>query len=211
MLTKDNSALTALSSEVLASPPAPPAGNALVLAYNLSPEGATFNPALTIILSCDPTKLPKDVAEKDLYLAYYDGNQWQALASTVDTVAHTVSAGITHFSRYALLGKITPPALPVPSPTPSPSPTDLPAPATTSTPEEQLPPVSAPTVATPSQNTQPAVLPAPIETVAPSPTSTSIPQEPPAASVQWPLITGMVVVVAAILTGSILPIRKRRS
>jgi hypothetical protein len=43
--------LTTLSAAVLANPPAAPEGNAILLAYELGPEGATFTPALTLTFS----------------------------------------------------------------------------------------------------------------------------------------------------------------
>jgi hypothetical protein len=212
MLTKENSAVTTLSAEVLASPPACPSGTALVMAYNLGPEGAIFNPALTITLTYDPAELPKDVAEKDLYIARYDGVQWQTLESTVDEAANTVSAKITGFSRYALLGKVTAPPVPVPSPMPVPSP--LPSPSPSPTPAVTLAPslqsISTPTVA-PAPSVEATPVPAQVAVAAPSPAPASTSEDSPAAPIKWPLIIGIVVVVAAFLAGSILVFKRRRA
>ena len=205
MLTKENSALTSLSAEVLAATPATPSGSALVLAYNLGPEGATFTPALTLTLSYDPAKLPKNVLEKDLYIAWYDGTQFQGLASTVDEQANKVTSQMAHLSSYALLGKITLPPSPAPSPASDPSP----APKITPAPEPKPQPASSPAVTftptTPAAPTAP-----PIDTAAPQSTPASSPENSPAAAGGWPMITGIIVGLAIILAVSILVIKRRK-
>ena len=201
MLNKDKGALTSLTAEVLAAPPAPPSGTALVISYNLGPEGATFDPALTITLSYDPAKLPKDVAEKGLFIARYDGTKWQALPSTVNDQANTVSASLTGFSQYALMGQVIPPA-PAPSPTPSPSPSVTPTPKPTPT----VTPTATPTPSAPAITT-----PAPTQTPAPSSAPPATTPQPAPGALNWPLIVGIVVVVLAIIVGSVLVIRRRRS
>jgi hypothetical protein len=151
-----NSVLTTFSAVPLTSPPAAPAGNCIVLAYSLSPQGATFVPGLTLTLSYDPGQLPDGVSESELRLAYWDGAQWQFLESTLDLTGKTASATISHCSSYALIGKINTPAVAV-SPSPSPTATIegiTPAPAsspavkvTTTTPAAKTTPSSAvPTV-----------------------------------------------------------------
>ena len=94
----------------LTSPPAIPDHKALVAAYTFGPEGAKFVPAINLIIKYDPALLPAGAAEKDLYIAYYDGNQWQSVTGAVDTDSQTISAQITHFSTWAILGTVTPPA-----------------------------------------------------------------------------------------------------
>lgn len=102
--------LTSLSAVLEPSPPAPLPGEAIILAYNLGLNGATFSPAITLTIAYDPLTLPEDVAEKDLYIAYWDGSKWIALESTVDTTAHTVSCELDHFTIFAVIAPLTPPA-----------------------------------------------------------------------------------------------------
>jgi len=103
-------ALTSLVAALESSPPAPPPGAVIISAYKLEPNGATFSPAVTLTIDYDPASLPKDVAEKDLYIAYWDGSKWLALKSTVDTTAHRVSCGLDHFTTFAVIAPPAPPA-----------------------------------------------------------------------------------------------------
>lgn len=83
------------------------------------PEGITFDQPVTIILSYDPNDIPARASEEDLGIATWDkdAGAWVELAGcTVDRVKHTVSARVTHFSRYIVLAHVSPPAPPPPSP-----------------------------------------------------------------------------------------------
>ena len=101
--------LTSLSAVLEPSPPAPPSSAAIILAYNLGRSRATFNPSITLTIKYDPLTLPEDVAEEDLYIAYWDGSKWVALETTVDTMTRAASCQISHFTTFALIGAITPP------------------------------------------------------------------------------------------------------
>jgi hypothetical protein len=85
------------------------------LVYEIRPEGATFTPAITLTMRFDPHTLPADVKVSDLYIARWDGTKWQPLESTVNEAAHTVSAQISGFSQFAVIGKPTPPPPPAPA------------------------------------------------------------------------------------------------
>ena len=71
----------------------------------MGPSNSSFNPALTLTVKYDEASLPKGILESNLYIAYWTGTVWSALASTVDTQANTVSAPIAHFTTFAILGK----------------------------------------------------------------------------------------------------------
>lgn len=101
--------LSSLSVGLEPSPPAPPSGEAIILAYNFEPNGATFSPAITMTTEYDPATFPEDIAEESLYIAYWDGSKWVALTTTVDTMTRTASCQISHFTTFALIGTITPP------------------------------------------------------------------------------------------------------
>ena len=113
LLTSDNSTLSYLTAGILDSPPAPISGDSIIAAYTFGPDGAKFDPALTLTISYDPFKLPENITEEGLYIAYYDGTQMQSSNSTVDTEGRIVRAKISHLSSYVLMGKA-----PLPSPTP---------------------------------------------------------------------------------------------
>ncbi|MEW6142748.1 MAG: Ig-like domain-containing protein [Chloroflexota bacterium] len=127
-----------------ATPPAAPSGAALIMSYELGPNGAQFKPSITLTMTYDPKALPKGVSEADLYLAFYDGKQWVAGKSTVDTKTSTVSANFDHFTIFALLGKVAAPPAPAPTPTPTPVPAPAPAPRPTPTPTPAPAPAPAP-------------------------------------------------------------------
>ena len=91
-------------------PPSAPSGAVIIIAYNFGLNGATFSPPITLTINYDPATLPDDVAEEDLYIAYWDGSKWVALETTVDTMARAASCQVSHFTTFALIGSVTPPA-----------------------------------------------------------------------------------------------------
>jgi hypothetical protein len=87
-------------------PPAPPTDkNIIGIAYECLPEGTTFNPPVTITWKYDPDKLPEGVDASQLKVAYYNKTtgKWEAVEGVVDTVNHTITAKISHFSTYAIV------------------------------------------------------------------------------------------------------------
>jgi hypothetical protein len=98
-----------------ASPPAAPANNKLVNAYNFGPNDTTFNPPLTLTLKYDAASLPQNVTESNLYVAYWTGSLWSGLSSVVDTQNKIVTAQVGHFTVFALLGTVGTAAPPKPA------------------------------------------------------------------------------------------------
>jgi uncharacterized membrane protein len=130
MLTAQGRSITRVLAILPTSVPPPPPQGAIVATYDFGPSGATFVPPLTMILKYDLANLEPGVSEKTLYIAYWDGTQWQKLASTVDTVNNTVTAQVPHFTDFAILGQIatttpitTPISTPITTITPPPAPT----------------------------------------------------------------------------------------
>jgi hypothetical protein len=116
----------------------PPPANAYVVGcvYDFGPEGATFDPPITITLNYDPGLIPEGVAEEDLVIALYDAatGQWTVLPSIVDTENNTITAQVSEFTMFAVYS-----AAPAPTPTPTPTPTPPPAtPTPTPTPAEEV-------------------------------------------------------------------------
>ena len=100
-----------------AAPPAPPSDARLVSAYDITPNDSTFSPDIALTLRYDAASLPQDVSESNLYIAFWNGSSWSELPSTVDTQDESVSAQVSHFTVFAILGGIgsASPATPAPS------------------------------------------------------------------------------------------------
>ena len=179
--TKEGNPLSQISVLPMTTLPAPPAqANVIGLTYDLGPEGATFNPPITLTFTYDPTKIPTGVAEKDLVIAYYDktAGKWVTIDNiVVDPVTKTISGKISHFTAFAVLA-VTAPAPPAPAPAPTVPTPPTPAPA----PPAPKPPTPAPA--------PPAPAPTPAPTP-PTPTPTA-PVVPPAAPTNWGVIGGSI-------------------
>jgi len=99
--------------------PLPPADCHIIgLAYDFGPEGATFDPPLSITLEYDPALCPEGVAEENLVIAYYDVEmgKWVDLGHVVvDKETHRITAQVSHFTVFAILGKaaLTSPSAPL--------------------------------------------------------------------------------------------------
>jgi len=108
-LTKDGDPLQSIEVDVVVVseeiPPPPPGAYIVGHAYDLGPPGATFNPPITLTLHYVPGLIPEGVAEEDLVIAYYDvaTGQWVSLPSTVDTVNNTITAEVSHLTKFAVL------------------------------------------------------------------------------------------------------------
>ena len=111
-LSAEAAPLKAIELQPVEDPPTPPDNCHIIgLAYDLGPEGATFDPPLTITLEYDPASCPKGVAEEDLVIAYYDieTETWVEFEGcVVDTTNHTVSAQIAHLTMFAIVGEAAP-------------------------------------------------------------------------------------------------------
>ena len=99
----------------------------MIEAYAFGPDNATFAPAATVTVKYDAAALPTDVQESNLYIALLENSSWMDIPSTVNPQAKTVTAQFSHFSTYALLGRVTgatttPAAPAAPAATPSTTP-----------------------------------------------------------------------------------------
>ncbi|GAI13004.1 unnamed protein product, partial [marine sediment metagenome] len=70
--------------------------------------GATFDPPITFTWRYDHYILPTGIAEKDLVLAYHDGEAWIELECIVDTKNNIITASVSHFTTFAIIGTIPP-------------------------------------------------------------------------------------------------------
>ena len=135
-IAKGTTALTATGGplhsisvvEVCFGYPPPPAGAYIIgCAYDYKPDGATFIPPITMTLKYDPGKVPAGFDESKLVIAFYDTatSMWVVYPSVVDTVNHTITARISHFTLFAVYAA-APAATPTPTPTIAPTPTPTP-------------------------------------------------------------------------------------
>jgi len=106
-LDKHGNPLSSLTADIDPSPPDPPEdANIIGLAYDFGPDGATFDPAITVEYTYDPDEVPEGVAEEDLVIAFYDEDigEWVECPCTVDTETHTITASVSHFTCFAIIG-----------------------------------------------------------------------------------------------------------
>jgi hypothetical protein len=86
--------------------PEPPAGSTGVIPYyEIEPDGAAFEPPITITFKYTDAEIPEGADENDLVIMWYDPaiKQWIALKTLVDVDNNTASAVIGHFSLYTMM------------------------------------------------------------------------------------------------------------
>jgi len=104
--------LSSITIKKETSPPSLPENHQIVgQAYKLGPEGASFYPALNLTLGYEDNNIPQYVSEKDIYIACNNAasGSWSALPSQVNTENNTITAPVTHFTTFAIMGIATPP------------------------------------------------------------------------------------------------------
>ena len=137
-LDEEGEPLETLTAAVEPSPPEPPEGTYLMGAYDFGPDGATFDPPLTLTWSYDPEAVPEGM---DLVIAYYDevAGEWVYLPCEVDTENNIITASVEGFTTFAII------AIPAPVPPVAP-PEEVVAPPeeVVAPPEEVAPPAKPP-------------------------------------------------------------------
>jgi hypothetical protein len=130
--TKARTSLDTLVTQIcilkMTDPPAPPADTQIIgLVYDINPDGATFDPSITLTFTYDPAQVPGGVDPKGLVLATWDSTtgKWIEFQNcTVDTTAHTISVQISHFTPFAIIAHTKPAAFTVSGLTISPTQVD---------------------------------------------------------------------------------------
>ena len=118
--TNEGAPLGTIQVQPISDIPLPPADCHIIgLAYDFGPEGATFDPPLSITLEYDPALCPEGVAEENLVIAYYDveTGKWVECECEVDIVNHIIIAHVSHFTLFAILAEAAPLTPPLPLPT----------------------------------------------------------------------------------------------
>lgn len=103
---EDNRLSTITISNQTDWPPVPEDYDIIGTAYEFQPAGAKFAPALSLTLSYVDNDVPQYLSEEDVYIAYYDttAENWAPLASQVDTQNNIVTAPVSHFTTFAIMG-----------------------------------------------------------------------------------------------------------
>jgi len=117
-LDEDGEPLGSLEIVVDETPPDPPDdAHVIGLAYDFGPDGATFDPPITMTYTLDLDDLPEGVDPENLVIAYWDGDEWVELDSDVDTENNTITieAEVDHFTTFAIMA-MPPPPVPVLAP-----------------------------------------------------------------------------------------------
>ncbi|MBI4282899.1 MAG: hypothetical protein HY663_00345 [Chloroflexi bacterium] len=110
-LTASGQSLSQVSVAPMVSPPPAPAQSSVIgLVYDLGPDGATFDPPITLTFSYSDSLVPQGVDEKKLVIAVSDiaAGKWVELTSTVDPLTNAVSARVSHFSAYTVIAHTRP-------------------------------------------------------------------------------------------------------
>jgi hypothetical protein len=193
-LDKDGNPLTSLTSDANPTPPPAPEGSTVYIACNFGPDGATFDPPIVLTFEYSPGDIPENTDEEGLVIAFYDSSigEWVPLTTEVDTVNHTVTASVSHFTSFAVLvAQVEPAPQETPSsisPTPSPEENPTPSPEENLTPPSQEPELTEPT---------PTPGPAPEE-------EPSVPQTTPASEQTEPNTNwNLYIIIAAVIIGGI--------
>jgi hypothetical protein len=106
--------LTSVEFTADENPPSPREANIIGQAYNLEPDGATFEPPVTLTWEYTAADIPEGVAEENLVIAYYDENasEWVALDSDVDPIEAIIRASVEHLTTFAILAPAATPSPP---------------------------------------------------------------------------------------------------
>ena len=99
----------------MTNPPASSANTSIIgLVYDISPDGATFTPSITLTFTYDPAQVPAGVDQKKLVLATWDSvtSKWIEFKDCiVNTTAHTISVEITHCTPFTIIAHTRPAAI----------------------------------------------------------------------------------------------------
>jgi hypothetical protein len=212
LLTSGGAALTNLTCNALEASALPqaPANNVVASAYEFGPNGATFDPPITITLKFNPVDY-SGVDLSTLKIGFWDGTTWSIyVASMVNLTTNEITVPVSHFTKFAVIGRkniSTPAATPVVTSTPSATP--LVTPVVTATPTPTAAPTTVP--ATPPATTVPASITLPVittnlpptpsktEEVTPAPTTTQTTSRGASYGWVWILAIGILLVVIILI------------
>jgi len=109
-LDGEGNPLTDVEFVAIESAPDPSEDASIIgLPYQLEPDGATFDPPVTLTWNYDPADIPDGVAEEELLIAYYDegAGEWQELESSVNPETNTITAPVGHFTTFTVIAPLS--------------------------------------------------------------------------------------------------------
>jgi len=107
-LTQDGEPLSKITITKV-SPPDPPADtNFIGLTYDLEPDGATFDPEISLTFTYNPAWIPPRATPENLTIAYWDedARRWVELDAediTIDPERNIISCDISHFTYFSVI------------------------------------------------------------------------------------------------------------
>jgi len=101
LLDANSSAVSEITVEPVTAPATAPEGYTILKSFAFTPEGATFNPGITITISFDASSVP---AGGTVALAYYRASTgtWEFVTG-MNNGDGTATFTLTHFSDYTLM------------------------------------------------------------------------------------------------------------
>ncbi len=108
---KGGQALRTIRINEMNYPPVPPDdADVIGLVYDLEPDGATFDPPLSLSIKYNPALLPDGAGEENLVVAFWDedSEQWVECPSVADTGDNIITAEVSHFTPFTLLASTHP-------------------------------------------------------------------------------------------------------
>ena len=80
-----------------------PAATVVIGVFDFGPNGTQFAVPATLTYTYDPASLPPGADPARFVVAVEESGGWTSLPTTVDTMNHTVSAQVSHFSLYGVI------------------------------------------------------------------------------------------------------------
>ncbi len=104
-LDEEGKPLTSVEFIINGNPPIPQEASIIGQAYDVAPDGATFDPPVILAWNYESAYLPVGIDEENLSIAYYDENtsEWVALESEVDPGDTIITTLVNHLTTFAIL------------------------------------------------------------------------------------------------------------
>ena len=107
---RDGRRLTEITMTLMVDWLAPPENSNIIgVIYDLGPDGATFDPPITLTITYDTSEIPENVIEDKLVIAMWDDRvgDWVSLPdNAVHTEINTITAAVSHFTAFTVLTHI---------------------------------------------------------------------------------------------------------
>ena len=110
-VNRNNIYIPSVRIKTLAEPPEVPDNmEAVGAVYELLPDGAKFDPPITLAIRYDTSEIPEGMSESNLYIAKWieSSQEWIELESTVDPTSQTVATKIDGFSIHTVMARSQP-------------------------------------------------------------------------------------------------------